>query len=517
MTGPESPARASSRRRDDAGPPTGGSGRGPDQSTGATDGRWLLIEHGTVVTASGSLAADVLVRGETIAALLAPGAGAGFLAGSGGSASTGVERIDATGKLVVPGGVDVHTHMEMPSGVTSSSDTFATGTEAAVWGGTTTIVDFAIQPRGGSPRQGLETSMSRAEGNCAIDFGFHMILSDVTEKALGELDGLVGEGVTSFKLFMAYPGVLYSDDGQILRAMQVAAGNGATVMMHAENGIAIDVLVGQALAAGQVDPRLHGATRPSVLEAEATHRAIVLAGVARCPLYIVHLSAAEALAEVTAARDRGQLVFAETCPQYLFLDDELMAAPGFEGAKYVCSPPLRASHHHEALWQGLGRDDLSVVATDHCPFCFNDQKTLGKGDFSKIPNGLPGVEHRMDLVYQGVVAGRITPERWVALTATTPARLFGLYPRKGSLLPGADADIVVYDPNRNHVLGVGSHHMAVDYSVYEQMGIIGAVDTVVSRGQVVLTGGTFRGRPGHGRYVARRPFAGLDVPVGPPA
>ncbi len=458
----------------------------------------ILVENGTVVTDAGSVVADVLIDGERISALLLPGT----------ARLADVRRIDATGKLVVPGGIDVHTHMEMPSGSTVSSDTFATGTQAAVWGGTTTIVDFAVQPRGGSPRQGLETWMGRAEGNCAIDYGFHMILSDVTDDALKEMDGLVADGVTSFKLFMAYPGTLYSDDGQILRVMQEAAAAGAVVMMHAENGIAIDVLVSQALAAGRSDPRQHGRTRPSMLEGEATHRAIVLADLAGCTLYVVHLSAAEALAEVAAARDKGQAVFAETCPQYLFLGEELMEGPGMEGAKYVCSPPLRSSRHQEALWRGLATDDLSVVATDHCPFCFKDQKELGRGDFSKIPNGLPGIEHRMDLIYQGVASGRITRERWIELTATAPARLFGLYPRKGSLLPGADADLVIYDPSRPHVLGAATHHMAVDYSAYEGMKVAGGVETVISRGKVVLEAGRFLGSPGHGRFVRRSPSAG---------
>ncbi len=470
----------------------------------------IVIEHGTVVTASGSIEADVLVEGEQIVALLAPGT-APASAGSDGAGP--LERVDASGKLVVPGGIDVHTHMEMPFGGTFSSDTFATGTEAAVWGGTTTIVDFAIAPRGGTLREGFDTWMGRAEGACAVDFGFHMILSEVTDETLAEMGQLVEDGVTSFKLFMAYPGVFYSDDGQILRAMQRAADSGATIMMHAENGIAIDVLVAQALAAGHGDPRFHGETRPPTLEGEATHRAIVLAQVAGCALYIVHLSAIEALAEVRAARDRGQAVFAETCPQYLFLGDELMAGPGLEGAKYVCSPPIRPRHHHDALWCGLGTDDLSVVATDHCPFCFKGQKELGHGDFSKIPNGLPGVEHRMDLIHQGVVTGRITAERWVELTSTAPARLFGLYPRKGSLLPGADADIVVYDPGRHQVLGAASHHMAVDYSAYEAMAVTGAVDTVIARGEIVLRDGSYRGRPGRGRFVPRTPFAGLEVPA----
>jgi dihydropyrimidinase len=465
----------------------------------------LLVEGGTVVTAEGATAADVLVDDGRVAGLLAPGS----------LPSPGeIRRIDASGKLVVPGGVDVHTHMEMPFGGTFSADTFFTGTRAAACGGTTTIVDFAIQPRGGSAREGLETWMGRAEGHCAIDFGFHMILSDVHDAVLKEIGGLVDDGVTSFKLFMAYPGVFYSDDGQILRAMQAASATGAVVMMHAENGIAIDVLVAQALARGRAEPRMHGETRPSVLEGEATHRAIVLAGVADCPLYIVHLSAKEALAEVAAARDAGQPVFAETCPQYLFLDASLMAQPGFEGAKYVCSPPIRDGSHHEALWRGLGTDDLSVVATDHCPFCMKDQKELGRGDFSKIPNGLPGVEHRMDLVYQGVVARKLSLARWVEITSTAPARLFGLYPKKGSLLPGADADLVVYDPGRRHTLSAESHHMAVDYSAYEGTEVTGGVDIVLSRGEVVVEHGEFAGREGRGSFVARSPFSGTDVPAG---
>jgi dihydropyrimidinase len=464
----------------------------------------LLVGGGTVVTASGAVPADVLVEGEQVTALLAPGSGSGV---------EDAAHLDATGKLVVPGGIDVHTHMEMPFGGTYSADTFFTGTRAAAHGGTTTIVDFAIQPRGGSAREGLETWMARAEGHCAIDFGFHMILSDVNEQVLKEMHGLVEDGVTSFKLFMAYPGVFYSDDGKILRAMQTASDTGAVVMMHAENGIAIDVLVAQALAAGKGEPKIHGETRPSVLEGEATHRAIVLAGVAGCPLYIVHLSAMEALAEVAAARDEGRQVFAETCPQYLFLDESLMAGPDIEGAKYVCSPPIRAHAHHEALWRGLGTDDLSVVSTDHCPFCMKDQKELGRGDFSKIPNGLPGVEHRMDLIYQGVVGKTISLPRWVELTSTAPARLFGLYPKKGSLLPGADADLVVYDPARRHALSVTTHHMAVDYSAYEGTEVTGGVDAVVSRGQVIVEHGAFKGRDGHGRFVPRAVFSGIDIPA----
>ena len=327
----------------------------------------IALTGGTVCNATGPLRADVLVEDERIAALAEPGS---ELSASFSAASDRV--IDASDRLVVPGGIDPHTHMEMPFGGTFSADTFESGTRAAAFGGTTTIIDFAIQSRGSSLAAGLEAWRAKAEGRCAVDYGFHLIVSDVNEQSLKEMDALTAEGVTSFKLFMAYPGVFYSDDGAILRAMQQAAGNGSTIMMHAENGIAIDVLVAQALARGQTDPRYHGSTRPSLLEGEATHRAIQLARVAGAPVYFVHLSAAEALAEVVAARDTGLNVFAETCPQYLFLSAEDLAREGFEGAKFVCSPPLRPVEHQQALWRGLATNDLSVVSTDHCPFCFKE-------------------------------------------------------------------------------------------------------------------------------------------------
>jgi dihydropyrimidinase len=458
----------------------------------------ILITGGTVVNATGAAPMDVYVDGETIAALFAPGT-----AGSVSADTT----IDATGKYVIPGGIDVHTHMELPFGGTAASDTFETGTRAAAWGGVTTIVDFAVQRTGEVVQDGLAAWHKKAEGNCAIDYAFHMILGGVDDDSLKAMDQLVEhEGVTSFKLFMAYPGVFYSDDGQILRAMQRASANGAMIMMHAENGLAIDVLVGQALARGETDPIHHGLTRPSALEGEATSRAIALAGVAGAPLYVVHLSASEALAAVAQARDAGRNVFAETCPQYLYLTlEDQLGAPGFEGAKWVCSTPLRSKHesHQRDLWTGLRTDDLAVVSTDHCPFCMKDQKELGVGDFSKIPNGIGGVEHRMDLIYQGVVDGHLSPARWVETCSTTPARLFGLYPRKGVVAPGADADLVVYDPAGRTRISVETHHMNMDYSAYEGYEIAGAVGTVLSRGSVVVSGGEFRGRAGHGRFVRR--------------
>ncbi|WP_035839546.1 dihydropyrimidinase [Kitasatospora azatica] len=455
-----------------------------------------VIRGGLVITAAEETAADVLIENEQVVALAASGS----QLAEGWSAD---RVIDASGKYVIPGGVDAHTHMELPFGGTASSDTFETGTRAAAWGGTTTIVDFAVQSVGHSLREGLDAWHAKAEGNCAVDYAFHMIMSDVTENSLKEMDLLVDEGVTSFKLFMAYPGVFYSDDGKILRAMQQGADNGGLVMMHAENGIAIDVLVEQALASGRTDPRYHGEVRHELLEAEATHRAIRLAEVAGSPLYVVHVSAASAVAELAAARDRGLNVFGETCPQYLFLSTDNLAEPGFEGAKYVCSTPLRPEEHQAALWRGLRTNDLQVVSTDHCPFCFSGQKELGRGDFSKIPNGLPGVENRMDLLHQAVVDGRITRRRWVEIASATPARMFGLYPRKGTIAPGADADIVVYDPDATQTLSAATHHMNVDYSAYEGLRVRGKAVTVLSRGTVVVDGDSYLGRPGHGRFQTR--------------
>jgi dihydropyrimidinase len=462
----------------------------------------ILVKNGTVVSPTGAIAADVLIDGERIVALLEPGT---TRLGVDVEATADVV-IDARGKYVVPGGVDSHTHMQMPFGGTQASDTFETGTRAAAWGGTTTIIDFAIQRTGERVLDGLAAWHEKAGGNCAIDYGFHQIIGGVDDESLKAMDELVNEGISSIKLFMAYPGVFYSDDGQIVRAMQTAAANGSMVMMHAENGIAIDVLVAQAIARGDTAPRYHGLTRPWETEEEATHRAIMLARMTGAPLYIVHMSAKQAVATLAAARDDGWNVFGETCPQYLYLSlEEHLSAPDFEGAKYVCSTPLRsrAEGHQNELWKALRTNDLSVVSTDHCPFCMKEQKELGIGNFSKIPNGIGGVEHRMDLIYQGVVDGHITLARWVELCSTTPARMFGLYPRKGVIAPGADADVVVYDPNATTRISVDTHHMNMDYSAWEGFEVAGRVDTVISRGTVVVRDREFVGSKGHGRYLKR--------------
>ena len=467
-----------------------------------------LIINGTVVSATGRAPADVLIDGETIVAVLQPGSTA-----LGVDLKSSVDTvIDAKGKYVIPGGVDAHTHMELPFGVTAASDTFETGTRAAAHGGTTTIIDFAVQTYGQRVFDGLEAWHNKAAGNCAIDYAFHQIIGGVDEDSLAAMPKLVDEGISSFKLFMAYPGVFYSDDAQVLKAMQVARDTGMLTMMHAENGPAIDVLAEQLVAQGKTDPYYHGIARAWQMEEEATHRAIMLANLTGAPLYVVHVSAKQAVEQLAWARDKGQNVFGETCPQYLYLSlEEQLAASSdefgaFEGAKWVCSTPLRsrAEGHQDSMWQALRTNDLQMVSTDHCPFCMKDQKELGLGDFRKIPNGIGSVEHRMDLMYQGVVTGEITLERWVELTSTTPARMFGLYGKKGVIQPGADADIVIYDPNGHTSIGYDTkHHMNMDHSAWEGFEIDGRVDTVLSHGKVIVDNDTYLGTKGDGRYLKR--------------
>jgi dihydropyrimidinase len=453
-----------------------------------------LIKNGTVVTATDQYKGDVLIEDEKIALIGTSLADVAHRAD---------KVIDASGKYVLPGGIDVHTHLDMPFGGATSADDFETGTRAAAFGGTTSIVDFAIQYRGQTLHDAWETWIKKAEGKAVVDYGFHMIITDLNDQVEGEMDALVRQGITSFKLFMAYPGVFMLDDGSIFKALLRTGQNGGTICMHAENGGVIDVLVQRALAEGKTAPKYHALTRPARAEAEATHRAIALAEIADVPIYIVHLSSAEALEMVTEARDRGLPAFAETCPQYLFLSYENYEEPDFGGSKYVMSPPLRDKTKQDQLWRGLAFNDLQAIATDHCPFCMKE-KRLGQNDFSKIPNGAPGIETRMSLVYDGGVrTGRISLNRFVELTSTSPAKIFGLFPRKGTIAPGSDADIVVFDPNRTITLSVTTLHMNVDYSPYEGRQVTGATDTVLSRGRLVIEDGKFVGRAGAGSFIKR--------------
>jgi len=458
-----------------------------------------IIVNGRVATATDTYTSDVAISDGKISAVgqSLPREHAGKI-------------IDAAGKYVFPGGIDVHTHLDMPFGGTTSADDFETGTRAAAFGGTTTLIDFAIQYKGQTLRTAFDTWMQKASGKAVCDYAFHCIITDLADAQLDEMNALTREGVTSFKLFMAYPGVFMLDDATIFRAMRQAAKHSGLICMHAENGGAIDVIVQQALADGKRAPKYHALTRPTTAEAEATGRAIALAEMAGAPVYIVHLSCNEALERVREARDRGLPAYAETCPQYLYLSLENMDAPGFEGAKYVFTPPLREKWHQEKLWQGLAKDTLQVVSTDHCPFCFKEQKELGKDDFTKIPNGGPGIEHRLSLIYTGGVHGkRFSPNRFVEIVSTAPAKLFGLYPRKGTIAVGSDADLVIFNPNQEETISAKTHHMRVDYSMFEGIRVKGAPRTVLSRGRTIIDSGKFVGRPGAGQFLRRQTYSGL--------
>jgi dihydropyrimidinase len=472
----------------------------------------VLIKNGRVVTAVDDYFADVYVEGESIKLI---GKDLQVRADA---------TVDASGKLVIPGGIDPHTHMDIPFGGTFASDDFETGTVAAAFGGTTTIIDFAIQTKGKSTLEGLDAWHAKAEGKATIDYAFHMIITDMPDERLPEMRRLADAGVTSYKLFMAYPGVLYVDDGTLYRAFRQAGENGTRICMHAENGIVIDEIVKAAVRDGKLAPIYHAKTRPTRMEAEGVYRSIAIAEVASVPLYIVHLSSADALEQVKLARLRGVDVQAETCPQYLFLDESYYAREGFEGAKWVMTPALRERWNQDVLWQGLRYHHLHAVSTDHCPFCFNESwrpgdppperrgKELGRESFTKIPNGAPGVENRMALMYHGgVVEGRISLNRFVELTSTSAAKTFGLFPRKGTIAVGSDADIVVFDPDRTETISVKNprtHNMRVDYSAYEGFTVKGYPDTVISRGRIIVEKGKLRTRGG-GRFVKRALAADL--------
>jgi dihydropyrimidinase len=450
-----------------------------------------LIRNGRIITAVDDYTADVLIDGETVSVI-------------GAKLDMEADRvIDAAGKLVIPGGIDPHTHMELPFGGTEASDDFRTGTIAAAHGGTTSIIDFAVQYKGQSLIEGIDNWHQKAEGKTAIDYGFHLITTELEDNQIEEMHTVMDEGVTSFKMFMAYPGVFLVDDATIFRAMSAAGERGGLICMHAENGIVINEIIKRALAAGRTAPKYHALTRPTRAEAEGVHRAIAIAEMAEAPVYIVHLSCADALHQVREARDRGLPAFAETCPQYLFLDIDDYGED-FEGAKYVMTPPLREKWNQAELWKGLKTDDLQVISTDHCPFCMKEQKELGKDDFTKIPNGAPGVEHRVPLIYNGgVVENRISLNRFVELTSTAAAKMFGLFPKKGTIAVGSDADIVIFDPDKEQTISASTHHMNVDYSAYEGRKIRGVVETVLSRGRVVIEDGEYKGKAGDGKFLKR--------------
>src|SRR3984885_10083475 len=458
----------------------------------------ILIKNGTVVSADQTLASDVLIEAETIKEVRA-----------GIPAEPGYEVLDASGMLLLPGGIDAHTHLDMPFGGTPSSDDFETGTRPAAIGGPTTLIDFAIQARGTKMRDALDTWWKKAESKACIDYGLHMIVTDLPEAGLEDMDDMVGEGVASFKLFMAYPNVLMVDDATIFRALQQTSKNGALICMHAENGSVIDVIVRQALAEGKTAPIYHALTRPTLAEAEAVHRAIALSEMAGVPVYIVHLSSEGALNQVREARDRGLPAFAETCPQYLLLSIDEMNRPGFESAKYVFTPPLREKQNLPKLWDGLKTDNLQVVSTDHCPFCFEDQKALGKDDFTKIPNGGPGIENRLQLLHHhGVGRGNFSINRFVELVSTAPARIFGMYPKKGVLAAGSDADLVLWDPKEDYTISAKTQAMRVDYSMFEGFKVKGNARDVYSRGELIVSKGQFIGKPGRGQYLRREARGG---------
>lgn len=486
----------------------------------------ILFRNGTIITASEMIEADVLVEGETIK-----------LIGRGISAR-GHEVVNCKGKYLIPGGIDVHTHLDLPFGGTYSNDDFDVGHKAAAFGGTTSHIDFVIQPKGGSLHDGLKTWREKAKP-AQIDYGFHMAITDLRDDVMDEIPSLVDEGITSLKLFMAYKNVFQVDDRTLFRAMQVAAKHGMIVMVHAENGDVEEQLRLRLLAEGKTDPHWHYWSRPPEIEGEATNRAVVMAGLANCPLYVVHMTCELAVEALRRGRALGYPVMGETCVQYFYVTyDKHLKAPGFEGAKFVCSPPIRHPHDHDVLWQAVREGTLQAVSTDHCDFWYEGGvgpweewakqhnggdwveyekqdpsyrrpgKELGKGNFAKIPNGLPGIEDRMIVMWHlGVNGGKISPQRFVELNCTNPAKIFGMYPKKGTIAVGADADIVIWDPNKRHTISARTHHMRCDYNLYEGLKVRGMPVKVYQRGKLLVDGDQWHGVNGGGQYIARKPHA----------
>ena len=462
----------------------------------------LLFSGGTVVTAEGSYQADVLVEDGKVSAV-----GTNLDA-------NGAETVEAGGKLVMPGFIDAHTHMDMPFGGTVAADDWATGTEAAAAGGTTTIIDFALQEEGGTLAGAFDTWTEKARGKAVIDYGFHVAITDLRDDIKDELPSLAEKGVASVKIFMAYKGTpLYTEDDDLFEVLQLSKDAGVLVLVHAENGDVISKLQEQALARGDIAPKFHALTRPVEVEAEATGRAIRLAEVAEAPILVVHVSCAAALEEIHRAHERGQKVYAETCPQYFALKYEDLDREGFEGAKYVCSPPLRDPSNRPALWNGLKFGDLQIFGSDHCAFNYEGQKELGRDNFVNIPNGLPGAEERaMALWTLGVREGKLSENQFVAVLSTNQARIYGAYPKKGTLAPGADADIVLWDPELSTTATVGNRHGNVDYTPYEGMSFHGGPAAVYVRGGLVYKDGEVVGERGSGKFIERS-FTAPDVEV----
>jgi dihydropyrimidinase len=462
-----------------------------------------LIKNGTIVTAGDTFQADVLIDGEKIVVLGQDLPGAGH------------EVIDAEGLLLLPGGIDVHTHLELPFGGTVSSDDFFTGHKAAAFGGTTSHIDFVIQPVGGSLKEGVDAWHAKSKDKAAIDYGFHMAITDLRDEVMAEIPSLLEEGITSLKLFMAYKGLFQVDDTTLYRAMNVAAEHGMLIMVHAENGDVIAERRAKLLAEGKTEPKYHAVAQPAMVEAEATGRAVALAGISGASLYVVHMTCEEAIEQLALGRAKGFRVMGETCTQYLFVFEKDLARPNYEGAKFICSPPVRQPKDAPVLWQALADNTLQAVSTDHCPFWFEGGikgripgKELGKPSFDKIPNGMPGIEDRMPVMWQhGVNSGRYSPNRFVEITATNPAKIFGLYPRKGTLAIGADADIVLWDPHQEHTISAETHHMNTDYNVYEGMTVTGWPVRTLLRGRSIVIGEAWHGQAGSGTFLHRCPHA----------
>jgi dihydropyrimidinase len=451
----------------------------------------LLIKNGRIITAADDYVADVFIEGETVYTI-------------GKNLPMKADRtIDASGKLVIPGAIDPHVHMELPFGGTISSDNFETGTRAAAFGGTTTIIDFAIQYHGKTFEQTLDDWDAKAEGKCAIDYSYHLAVTEYEPKHAAEFKKVVDRGISTFKIFLAYPGVFMIDDTTMFRVMQSAGEAGGMTLVHAENGIAIQQMIENLVAAGKMQPKHHAQSRPPVMQADGVARALRVGEVAKAPVFIVHASCEAAMNEIVRSRDEGNASFGETCTQYLFLDETYYDKPNFEGAKYVFTPPLVAKENIEPLWKGLKLGYLQEVSTDHCPFNFKGQKELGRGDFRKIPNGGPGVEDRLSLVYDGAMKRGFSLNKWVDITSTASAKMFGMFPKKGTIAVGSDADIVIFDHNKERTISAATHHMNCDYSLFEGMRIKGKPETVLSRGKVIVENDQYKGKPGDGKFLKR--------------